>query len=190
MLFLFTGAGVNKLGTRFVHNVCGGLRNEEIVMAKTKMIRMTAAVLLAVALSACQTAGGPKQTGGTLLGAGLGALAGSQIGGGRGKLVAVAVGALGGAMLGSSVGSSLDKADRIHAGRAVQAAETAPIGQPVIWRNPDTGNEGSVTPIREGNDSATGAYCREFQQSVTVGGRTESAYGTACRQPDGSWKIL
>ena len=37
---------------------------------------------------------------------------------------------------------------------------------------------------------ADGTYCREFQQTVTVGGRTEEAYGTACRQPDGSWKIV
>ena len=63
------------------------------------------------------------------------------------------------------------------------------IGQQVAWRNPDNGNQGTVTPIREGNDTSTGAYCREYQQTVTVNGRTEQAYGTACRQPDGSWKI-
>jgi hypothetical protein len=35
-----------------------------------------------------------------------------------------------------------------------------------------------------------GAYCREYQQRVTVGGRPQESYGTACMQPDGSWKIL
>jgi surface antigen len=25
---------------------------------------------------------------------------------------------------------------------------------------------------------------------VTIVGKTERAYGTACRQPDGSWKIV
>jgi surface antigen len=35
-----------------------------------------------------------------------------------------------------------------------------------------------------------GAYCREFQQTVSIGGREERAYGTACRQPDGSWKVV
>jgi surface antigen len=159
-------------------------------MAMTKSARTISVVLLAVALSACQTTGGQKQTGGTLLGAGLGALAGSQIGSGRGKLAAVAIGALGGAMLGNSIGRSLDRADRMHADRAARAAHAAPIGQPVVWRNPDSGNRGSVTPVREGRDSATGAYCREYQQTVTVDGRSEQAYGTACRQPDGSWKIL
>lgn len=35
-----------------------------------------------------------------------------------------------------------------------------------------------------------GTYCREYQQTVTVGGRLQDSYGTACQQPDGSWKIL
>jgi surface antigen len=35
-----------------------------------------------------------------------------------------------------------------------------------------------------------GQYCREFTQSVTVGGKTEQAFGRACRQPDGAWKIV
>jgi surface antigen len=44
--------------------------------------------------------------------------------------------------------------------------------------------------VRDGTDTRTGAYCREFQQTVTIGGKTESAYGTACRQPDGTWKVV
>jgi surface antigen len=117
-------------------------------------------------------------------------LLGSQFGGGNGKLVAVALGTLGGAAIGSSVGQSLDRADRLYANQAAYAAQSAPIGQPVAWQNPDTGHSGSVVAVREGTNTATGAYCREFQQTVTVGGHTEQAYGTACRQPDGSWKIL
>lgn len=33
-------------------------------------------------------------------------------------------------------------------------------------------------------------YCREFTQIIEVGGRKEEGYGTACQQPDGSWKIV
>jgi surface antigen len=159
-------------------------------MTIKRFSKLALACTLVVSLAACQTAGGQKQAGGTLLGAGLGALAGSQIGSGRGQLVAVALGALGGAFLGNSVGESLDKADQAYAGQAVQSAQSAPIGQPVVWRNPDSGNQGSVVAVREGTNTATGAYCREYQQTVSVGGRTEQAYGTACRQPDGSWKVL
>jgi hypothetical protein len=38
--------------------------------------------------------------------------------------------------------------------------------------------------------SAAGQYCREFQQSIDIGGRNQPAYGTACQQPDGSWTIV
>lgn len=33
-------------------------------------------------------------------------------------------------------------------------------------------------------------YCREFQREVIIDGKPEHAYGTACLQPDGSWKIV
>ena len=35
-----------------------------------------------------------------------------------------------------------------------------------------------------------GTYCREYQQTVTIDGKQERSYGTACRQPDGTWKIV
>ncbi len=72
---------------------------------------------------------------------------------------------------------------------ALANAQTAPIGETIQWNNPATGNYGTVTPTR-GGYAADGAYCREFQQTVTVGNRTQDAYGTACRQPDGSWKMV
>ena len=151
--------------------------------------RVASAAVVILFLAGCQT-GGPKQTGGTLVGAGLGALAGSQIGRGRGQLAAVAIGALAGAMLGSNIGKSLDDADRQAALHAQGQAHTAPIGQSVSWNNPNSGNYGTFTPTRDGTDNRTGAYCREYQTTITVGGKTEQAYGTACRQPDGSWKVV
>lgn len=33
-------------------------------------------------------------------------------------------------------------------------------------------------------------YCREYTKTVTIGGRSEQAYGTACYQPDGSWEVV
>lgn len=32
--------------------------------------------------------------------------------------------------------------------------------------------------------------CREFAQTITVGGQPVQAVGTACRQPDGTWRIM
>ena len=154
-----------------------------------KLTRFALPVALMLALAACAQEQGNKQIGGTLIGAGLGALTGSQIGGGRGKLAAVAIGALAGAYLGSEVGKSLDRADRLAMRETSQTAlEKNPVGRASSWSNPDTGHSGTVTPTRT-YQTASGRTCREYQQTVTIDGRTEQAYGRACRQPDGSWKI-
>jgi len=147
-------------------------------------------LLAAVVLAGCVTNGNQKQVGGGLLGAGLGALAGSQIGSGKGQLAAVAIGTLAGAYMGSEVGASLDKADRLYAQQAQTDADYAPIGQRISWNNPDSGHYGTVTPTRDGIDRSSGAYCREYQTTVNVGGQQQSAYGTSCRQPDGDWQII
>jgi surface antigen len=149
-------------------------------------------VVVAVAasmLSACAGMG-QKETAGTVIGAGTGAVVGAQVGGGSGRIVAVAIGTLLGALLGGEVGRTMDRADQLAAERAYEQAQTAPIGQPITWDNPDNGHYGSVTPVREGTHDQTGEYCREFQQTVTIGGRPENAYGIACRQPDGTWQIV
>ncbi len=140
-------------------------------------------------LSACAGMG-QKETAGTVIGAGTGAVVGAQVGGGSGRVVGVAIGTLLGALLGGEVGRSMDRADQMAAERAYEQAQTAPIGQPITWENPDNGHYGSVTPVREGTHDQTGEYCREFQQTVTIGGRPEDAYGVACQQPDGAWKIV
>ncbi len=152
--------------------------------------RITSAALVVLSLAACaELQNNPKRSLGALLGAGLGALAGSQIGGGTGRLAAVAIGALGGAYLGGEVGRSLDRADKAHAERAVQSTlEYTRTGQTVRWRNPDSGHSGTFTPTRTYR-TASGGNCREYQTTVTVGGQSKDAYGTACRQGDGSWKI-
>lgn len=153
-----------------------------------KMTAVSMAALLVVSVAGCESLGGQKQTGGAVLGGAAGALAGAQFGSGSGQIAAAVVGTLLGALVGSEVGRSLDKADLAYANQANQRAQVAPINQPIQWSNPESGNYGTVTPVREGR-AQDGAYCREFQQTVTIGGKTESAYGTACRQPDGTWKV-
>ncbi len=154
-----------------------------------------AAILIAGALvlsvAACEGQRyGQKQTGGAILGGIAGGLLGAQVGGGKGKLAAVAVGTLVGVMVGSEVGKSLDRADQLYAQRNAQSAlESNPVGQASTWSNPDSGHSGSITPVKT-YQTAAGDPCREYQQTVTIGGRTETAYGRACRQADGSWKIV
>ncbi len=153
----------------------------------SRMITILAALFL---VTGCIAGQGPKQTGGTFIGAGLGGLAGSQIGRGSGRLFAVGLGTLAGALVGNEVGRSLDQADQAFAHQTEQVAlETVPTGSSIAWSNPDTGHAGTVTPTRTYR-APTGAYCREYQHTVYVGGRAENAYGTACHQPDGSWRIV
>ena len=72
---------------------------------------------------------------------------------------------------------------------AHHSLEYAPTGTTNEWQNPDSGHSGSMTPTRT-YQTAAGSYCREFTQTIVVGGRREQGYGTACRQPDGSWQIV
>lgn len=154
---------------------------------KLRTVAIVAA--LAVSLAACSENAGTKETVGTLGGAALGGLLGSQFGGGAGQLVAVGAGVLLGGLAGREVGKSLDRADMNYAKQAENQAHTAPVGQQITWSNPESGHSGSVTPVRQGTDQS-GNTCREYQTTVNVGGKTEQAYGTACRQADGSWKIV
>lgn len=144
-----------------------------------------------VGLTACESIqnSGTKQTVGGVTGAVVGGLLGSKVGGGSGQLWATGVGVLLGTLVGSEVGRSLDKADMVYAQRANHEAHSAPIGESISWNNPETGNSGSVTPVRDGSDTA-GRYCREYQQTIYVGGQQEMGYGIACEQPDGSWEIV
>lgn len=158
-------------------------------------VKVVFAGLLALSLAACTgdqygNPYGPKQTGGTLIGAAAGGLLGAQVGHGGGRLAAVAIGTLGGALIGSEIGKSLDRADRIAMEQSTQRAlETGQSGQPIGWHNPDSGHYGQVVP-QPAYQNNSGQYCREYQQTVTIDGRPQSAYGTACRQPDGSWQVV
>ncbi len=130
-----------------------------------------------------------KEVMGGVVGAGLGAVTGSNIGKGRGQIAAIAIGTLLGAKLGSSIGGSLDRADMIQYNQTSQRAmEVGQPNQQFPWNNPQSGNSGTVVP-QGYYQQANGTYCREYTQTINVGGRLEEAYGTACRQGDGTWKI-
>ena len=156
---------------------------------KKQIMKALALTLATVLVGGC---GGDiaKEEIGALVGAGLGGLAGSFIGDGGGQLVAVAAGTLIGAIMGSEVGKSLDRADRLAMQQATyDALEYGESGRPTTWTNPDNGNSGEVVPqgaVRR----ADGRLCREFWRTATIGGEKQQAFGTACRQADGAWRII
>lgn len=151
---------------------------------------MAIAVVAAMGLSACQSNSGTKETIGGLGGAVLGGVLGAQVGKGQGQLIAVGAGAILGGLLGSSVGRSLDEVDRLKMENTTQSTlERQPDQTTSSWVNPNTGNSGTITP-RQTYQANNGEYCREYTQTITIGGETEEAVGTACRQPDGTWRVV
>jgi len=125
-----------------------------------------------------------EQVGGVAGGV-VGGLVGSQFGGGAGKVAAAAGGAFLGTVLGAQIGKYMDKVDRMQ----MQAAlENTPTGEVKGWKNPDNGNQYQITPTKtyyRGEQP-----CREYTSNAIIGGKTEKVVGQACRQADGSWRII
>ena len=152
------------------------------------MLKLLLAIFASITLQSCQSQMN-KQGGSTFIGGVAGGVLGSQFSKGEGKLVATEVGALAGALVGGRIGKTMDEYDKQMLEKSSrQALEYSPSGNSVEWRNPDSGNYGSITLTKTFKEN--GRYCREYIQEVTIGGEKQKAYGKACRQPDESWKII
>jgi len=127
-----------------------------------------------------------KQDVGTVSGGVLGGLVGSQFGKGGGQILAIGAGALAGALIGGSIGKNMDDTDKM---KMNQALETNSVGKPAYWQNTNTGNSYTVVPVKN-VDIDGNQYCREYRTTAIIAGKKQQMYGTACRQPDGSWKMV
>ena len=158
------------------------------------MLSKTVAVILVIGLSGCAELGIRNETGGALaggaggglLGYGLGLATGST----SGKVILTLAGTLLGAYLGSRIGKNLDRTDKVAIATATQnTLEKNPSGKVTTWRNPDSEHSGTVV-AKPAFKNEKGQYCREFTQTFNIDGETKIVTGTACRQPDGTWKIV
>jgi surface antigen len=149
-----------------------------------KIVSSVAIAALSVNLAACSNMS--KQDVGTVSGGVIGGLVGSQFGQGNGKLLAVGVGALAGALIGGAIGKDMDANDKQRMNQALEANQ---VGQPAYWKNNNTGSAYTVVPTK--NVSVDGnQYCREYRTTAIISGKKQQMYGTACRQPDGAWKMV
>lgn len=156
------------------------------------MYKAFSAVLLSTAiLTGCAANGsitGSKETDGKIGGAVIGGLLGSQIGSGRGNTAAMIGGVLIGTHLGGSIGAQLDDRDRMLADKAaVQTLEYNEDGAGGSWSNPNTGHSGSTVPTKTYKQGKT--WCRDYETTIVVDGKHESATGTACREGKDDWRI-
>ena len=122
---------------------------------------------------------------GGVLGGATGAAIGSQIGSGDERTAAIIGGTIIGILVGGSIGRSMDEIDQNCIGQTLEHAQD---GQSIRWNDPNQGDQYQVTPVRTFEPSP-GRYCREYTTTSVIGGRVQESYGTACRQPDGSWQL-
>lgn len=147
------------------------------------------AVVAIPVLGAC----GPQGEGeaiGTVAGAVIGGLAGSEVGSGGGRDIAIASGAVLGALLGGEIGRRLDEHSRMTAQNAQRRAlDGGRVGEAIVWESPNNAGgpaSGQVIVVQSGQDTS-GRTCREYNHEVTIAGETETVVGVACLGDDGRW---
>jgi surface antigen len=145
-----------------------------------RLKRFSAAVALLSVVAACAPPEGPE---------GMAPAAGPLLDGGGGRIQGRVADTLVSGFVGRGLGRQLDTGDIERSQTAQQRAYMAPVGEPVTWANPDNGHRGTMTALRDGRDAA-GRACREYRLTLTIGGNSETAYGTACREADGAWAIV
>ena len=84
---------------------------------------------------------------------------------------------------------SLNPDDRLHLARAQNRAKIATLNESVEWRNPKTGNGGTITPLKDGYDAAS-RICRKFSQVNVIKGLETKKIGIACKDFSGQWFIV
>ncbi len=89
--------------------------------------------------------------------------------------------------LGLVIFNELSEAQKRAHENALARGTTADVGDRIAWNQ--SGPSGNVIVTRKGQ-TTDGRPCREFQQEVIIDGKREQAYGTACMQPNGAWKVV
>jgi surface antigen len=144
-------------------------------------------ILLPLLMAACGP--GNKQGTGTIVGATAGAVAGAAIGGPSNRVGGAAIGAVAGGLLGNVIGRDMDERDRQLAEAAqLQALEYGRSGAPTPWDNPESQHRGQIVPGKPYVQN--GLNCRPYTHTIYISGQPQTARGTACRQPDGSWRTV
>lgn len=116
-----------------------------------------------------------------VVGAVAGGVIGNRTASDGNRTVATILGAVIGGVLGAKLGDGIDDRDRACIGHTLELA--AP-GRSVTWRNPDSGVDYTVKPLRDLRGG-----CREFELGARVDGRREARPMRACRDERGAWEF-
>lgn len=63
-------------------------------------------------------------------------------------------------------------------------------GEMIDWTNPDTGSNGTLSPVRTAHTEPDGRQCRPFALTVSDVRGIRRYKGDACRAPDGMWQLF
>ena len=148
-----------------------------------RMKQIISVLALALTLAGCATTNG-SAPGGAVIGgfAGQPKPSGPPVG----EEIILAMGT---GLLGNGIGQGLSQSEKTRALEAeYRALEYQPVGEKATWGQP-RGTHGEVVaaqPYRVGSQD-----CRQYMHVVSSGGgQKQTARGTACRNPDGSWTPL
>jgi surface antigen len=156
------------------------------------------ATLLFVLMLSAPAIAGDNEFAGTLLGAGVGGLIGNQFGHGTGRVASTGVGVFLGGLVGNDIGHDLDRREVISyanpypgsyaSGYEYQTPGSATYGASYVpnYVGPDT--QPPTQPMIYVDDAAD-SYCREYSETVRIGDHLQETFGTACLQPDGTWRV-
>ncbi|WP_169516651.1 RT0821/Lpp0805 family surface protein [Kaistia adipata] len=63
-------------------------------------------------------------------------------------------------------------------------------GEVIDWTNPDTGSNGTISPLASARNEPDGRNCRAFSLTVSDVRGIRRYRGDACRAPDGMWQLF
>lgn len=127
----------------------------------------------------------------TLSSGGKGAAAGAAGGAVFGQVMAkntqaTIAGAAVGTLIGYMVGKEMDQTDTQKLNNAL---ENGAAGNPISWKNPDTGDAYKIIPFEFFTDDATQKKCRKAKLVGNFDGKEQITDTKACRESDGHWVL-
>jgi surface antigen len=154
-----------------------------------KNIKFVFVAMIMFVISSCDNSATSNNSElGVITGGVIGAVVGSQFGGGDGKILAATAGAVAGGYIGSQIGENMDKVNRMKVNDALENTKT---NQSRSWVDPDTKAQYTIKPTKTINQTTEFGekVCRKYMMSIVIDGKLDTATGTACRDKNGDWQV-
>ena len=145
-------------------------------------------IFFCLLLSSCSNSDDNKKLS-QLIGSGVGAIIGSELGSGTGKQIFTILGAAGGYLIGGQIADILNDRDRIALNKEINnSLENGFTNQDYNWEsNTEENTSATITPGERYNMDQKN--CRNFKKTVIKNDKVYESDSKACRDPNGNWII-